>query len=75
MCDREIDDVRDWRDGCVQTGDVHDGVADGIVVVDADIREIEKILPRRMADEVAAFVKDAPQADDLTLLAVGMKSE
>ena len=52
MGDCQIDDVGDWSDGRVQPGDVHDGVADGIVVVDADVREIEKILAGRMADEM-----------------------
>ena len=42
--------------------------------VDNDLADAAAYV-RRMADEVAAFVKDAPQADDLTLLAVGMKSE
>lgn len=38
--------------------------------VDDDLADAAAYV-RRMTDEVAAFVKDAPQADDLTLLAVG----
>ena len=38
--------------------------------VDNDLADAAAYV-RRMTDEVAAFVKDAPQADDLTLLAVG----
>ena len=42
--------------------------------VDNDLADAAAYV-RRMTDEVEAFVKDAPQADDLTLLAVGMKSD
>ena len=42
--------------------------------VDNDLADAAAYV-RWMADEVAAFVKDAPQADDLTLLAVGMRNE
>ena len=52
MRDREVHDVRDGADGRRHAGNRHHRVADGVVVVDADVRVVEEVLAVRVADEV-----------------------
>ena len=52
MRDGEVDHVRDGADGRPHAGDLDNRVADGVVVVDADVRVVEEVLPVRVADEV-----------------------